>query len=282
MIDKLDTFYHYCSLDNFIKILKSQSIWLSHARTVDDCCEDKAFLKTIDEVVGEHFNDNPIEEQRVINMVVNEYKSRIAYPYFACFSADGDCMSQWLRYADNARGAAIGFDISKFSFRDLMDVPYGTQTPVVTMDEVSYKDCDNVIYKLLSAALLSYGQTKDFEVTVNRTTALLNDLYVFNKNKCLADEKEIRMVYNPDYRHLLASVNQENYFAADHLDIKFRTLDNDIASYFEYSLPEDAIKSVVLGPKSHIDSLQLTLLLARYAPRVRIENAVTRSKIEYK
>lgn len=35
------------------------------------------------------------------------------HPYIACFSKEGDVLSQWRSYADDSRGVSIGFDLNK-------------------------------------------------------------------------------------------------------------------------------------------------------------------------
>ena len=43
MLNDESIFYHYCSVDAFVNILKTNSIWLTHARELNDFQEDIFF-----------------------------------------------------------------------------------------------------------------------------------------------------------------------------------------------------------------------------------------------
>ena len=98
------------------------------------------------------------------------------------------------------------------------------------------------------------------------------------EGKGFEEEHEVRLVYQPCYRNLLANLNCETPKGHDHDDIEFRVRDGSILSYFTYQLPKESIHSVILGPKCTVDFAQLTLFLNRYAPHVRINNEIHHSK----
>jgi hypothetical protein len=58
------------------------------------------------------------------------------YPYIACFSENGDSLSQWRAYANDGKGVAIGFNPEKFGITNR--IPVNT---LIKTDSIGYYKC---------------------------------------------------------------------------------------------------------------------------------------------
>ena len=72
--------------------------------------------------------------------------------------------------------------------------------------------------------------------------------------------------------------SMENVDIEEHLDLKFRTKNSEIVSYFEYKFSDEIISDIVLGPTSRVNINQLTLFLSQYLPSLKISK-ILKSKI---
>lgn len=285
MLNDDSILYHYCSVDAFVNILKTHSIWLTHAREMNDFREDILFRKPLKTAL-QSFENRSEPEKQLLQHIVDEYTSRVDFPYVACFSRDKDMLSQWRAYADNGKGVAIGVKLGELPHFDLLMQKHGEciSKPVI-IDEVSYNQEDDeaeFMKKILSACLINYQKVKNEAEAIRQGIIALNRLSIFAKGKGFEEEHEVRLVYQPCYRNLLTNLNCETPKGHDHDDIEFRVRDGSILSYFTYQLPKESIHSVILGPKCTVDFAQLTLFLNRYAPHVRINNEIHHSKITYR
>ncbi|WNX83346.1 DUF2971 domain-containing protein [Agathobaculum sp. NTUH-O15-33] len=284
MINEIDIMYHYCSLETFMKVLVTNRIWLSHVQTTNDALDDRMFLSSLERVVKKHKGDELFNNNLLEKMALT-YAQKVDFPYIACFTRNKNLLSQWRAYGDDGKGVCIGFDLSKFSCFDLMHVKYGHEQPLVQIDEVCYHDNDDeLIEKFLSVStiLKEKHNCSSEEKILSMLMCGLEELSVYLKGEGFSEEEEIRMVYYPCYRELLANLSQIKLPQINGLPIHFRSKNSKLISYFEYPLPEDSICEIVLGPKSEVDFNQLTLFLNQYAPKIRREKKISYSSISYR
>ena len=78
---------------------------------------------------------------------------------------------------------------------------------------------------------------------------------------------------------MLKNLYKENVEIEQHLDLKFRTKDSEIISYFEYNFSDDVVSEIILGPTTRVNKNQLTLFLSQYLPKIKIKNRIIDSKI---
>ena len=70
----------------------------------------------------------------------NENNADFRY-YVTCFSYQDDLLSQWRGYADDGRGAAIGFDLDVL--KQIVQVsPEKSQSSVVSLHKISYSESE--------------------------------------------------------------------------------------------------------------------------------------------
>jgi hypothetical protein len=104
--------YHYCPLQGFMGILQSKSFWLGQLSTMNDYMEHswlkKIALERLDELQAESRLLDATEQAmrtRFYSALQIQLQTVAHFdPYCACFSEDGDVLSQWRAYADDGRG----------------------------------------------------------------------------------------------------------------------------------------------------------------------------------
>jgi len=98
--------YHYCSNSAFHSIMSQRRVRLSLLSMSNDTKEGQHILDLAGRILPDgfpHRNDALEQLKQVISGL-----SAIGF----CLSADGDVLSQWRGYADNAQGVALGFDFA--------------------------------------------------------------------------------------------------------------------------------------------------------------------------
>lgn len=102
----MDVLYHYCSTASFHAIVQSHSLWLSSLSLSNDTMEGKLVAHTIARL-AERDSLDPSSVSRLQDTV--GIFEKIIDGLGFCLSEDGDLLSQWRGYADDATGVAIGF-----------------------------------------------------------------------------------------------------------------------------------------------------------------------------
>lgn len=269
--------YHYCSVDIFMQILQNKTLWLSHSRTMNDKLECVYILDILKRVIKDvDFKDS--KKNGILKSIEKACQSNVDYPYIISLSKNKDLLSQWRAYGDNGKGAAIGFNLSKIPHKDLLG--NGDSSSNIIIDEVCYKE--RTIYNILKKMLetIPYFDDKCIEKStiVEYISQFIKILSAFTKNSKFSEEKEYRICYFPCYRYLLKNLYKENVDIEEHLDLKFRTKNSEIVSYFEYKFSDEIISDIVLGPTSRVNINQLTLFLSQYLSSLKISK-ILKSKI---
>jgi hypothetical protein len=96
--------YHYCSLQSLRGIIQTNCLYMT-----------SVFYDVVNRVLSRRPADerNAVHEQ-FQNMVKHR---KLTYVFCTCFSEDPDSRSQWLEYADDGHGFAIGFDPTAFDLK---------------------------------------------------------------------------------------------------------------------------------------------------------------------
>lgn len=275
--------YHYCSVETFLNIVKNKKIWLSHSRVTNDSSECIYALKYIKDVL-KHYKSTKVSSE-LVEDIINEVYTMVDFPYIFCCSKKKDLLSQWRAYGDNGRGVAIGFNISKIPHYDILGE--GDSSTSLIIDEVTYRI--NGFDKLVKKVIKTIPELKRKGLNEDKIKQAIIEFYkmlsIFIKDINFKEECEVRFAYRVCYIHLLRllqNTSDKNILCSDNMGIQFRTnASNNIVSYFELDIPDDAICQVVLGPKSNIDSNQLTLFLSQYLPKIVKNKKILKSQIPY-
>jgi hypothetical protein len=97
-------YYHYCSNYAFCSIIEQRRVRLSLLSLSNDAKEGHHILDVAARLLPADF-----EQKEEALTQLRQILSLISAIGF-CVSQDGDLLSQWSGYADNARGVAIGLD----------------------------------------------------------------------------------------------------------------------------------------------------------------------------
>jgi Protein of unknown function (DUF2971) len=102
-------FYHYTNAAALKSILETGSLWFSDWRFLNDTNEVQEGFN----IASQHFEH--LLETKSVNAThaqdLRRYFEISRYgAWIACFSEDGDSLTQWQAYGDNGRGYALGFD----------------------------------------------------------------------------------------------------------------------------------------------------------------------------
>jgi len=213
--------HHYTSQQAALKILESQSFWLTNVGHLNDSLEHKWYFKraldlndlnSISWVEAESARRNRHKEHLI---KLNYMSKDDHYPdetsiFIASFSSVDDQLSQWIQYADKGMGVSLGFD------------------------EDAIKNWTNTIpVSVNRAAFVNYDIQKTDQIIKSSTeySALEG---VFHKTNSWVSEKEFRIA--------LSGVGYPDY--------QFRTANATLVSYVSRQILNfwDVIKEVRLGP----------------------------------
>lgn len=130
----VDTLYHYCSVESFVSIVRSRSIWLSSLSLSNDSMEGRLVNTTVMRLAERDALDAATRERLRESLAFTE---RFFDGLGFCLSEDGDLLSQWRGYAADARGVAIGF--SRSYLESLAVSSRGSSTPGFALYKVEYE-----------------------------------------------------------------------------------------------------------------------------------------------
>lgn len=85
MLTEHDIMYHYCSVETFLKILQTKTIWLSHVQTTNDKLEDRMFVTSLERTLKKYKQENH-PNTALLEKLADAYKTKVDFPYIACFT----------------------------------------------------------------------------------------------------------------------------------------------------------------------------------------------------
>lgn len=256
--------YHYCDLNTFLAIIESRTIRLSDINTMNDFGEMHwAYDRFIDAANMDYSKDDKPFLDACDEVFSNLQTHTL--PAVACFSLDGDVLSQWRAYAGDGSGVAIGFDgnsIGKLSVR---------------CARVAYSVPDQVQYfrEVLTALkpIWENSKTHDEAHKAFRELAFHSAIDMcLMKNPAFHEEKEVRII-----RALTVKRKNEQWYLEDEggsstdktsrrkQKISYRSRDGGIVAYVDLPLSglgNQVIKEVVIGPKSRNNGIDVSMALS--------------------
>src|ERR1019366_7397755 len=134
--------YHYCDANALLSIFRTRSLWATGTRYLNDRSELIALLRKLPELTQKHTGTRAGQAAVELSRVIQTWGADIfanaigAEICVACFSEDGDVLSQWRAYADDGHGFAIGFDTTQ------LRVLTGSGPGVGELKRISYGGTD--------------------------------------------------------------------------------------------------------------------------------------------
>jgi len=254
--------YHYCSNDEFCSIITNSTIWLSSLSLSSDSMEGKLVAGLISEMAKSDSLDE-ITIQRLQSYV--SLLEKVIEGLGFCLSEEGDLLSQWRGYAEDASGVSIGF--SKDYLDKLSKASLNTGVSGFTLQKVEYdrdlqkeliKPTYDKIKELINKGALKMPRMqslldlksqqeidieneeikKEFSALSVTILSLFGSLFLL-KTKAFREEREWRLI-----SYLVKSPDDQ---------CLFRPSPDKIIPYRIYpllDLDEDPIVKIVLGPKN--------------------------------
>jgi hypothetical protein len=260
----LPVVFHYSSLASVVGILTSKQLWLTTSATMNDHSEGQWLLHVLTDhlanralLTGVPMTDAEANTLNAFWQVT--FRGTAPKAYLACFSADGDLLSQWRAYADDGLGAAIGFDPNSGRLPIVDAPPHSNAGPdfECTLNEVSYLTDDQRRYyvSLLEVALEGGVGSAGF---LNAQVILSTERWR-TKNPAFAEEREWRIINLPlefdgdvgGGKTTISAVSKR----------EFRANGGHLSSFYRLPFTADAVVEIVLGPRSSVDSFEFDALL---------------------
>jgi hypothetical protein len=238
--------YRYANAETFLKMLKSQTLWFSDLRRMNDWDEYMAGYLITSEIVAQEFP----EYMGLLTEISAERMNSSFLVLICSFSMDGDCLSMWRGYGDNGSGASIGYKYDEIGNHHLFERYLKKMAPIngkVQFFPVIYQEDDfkeNVRRYIRRTLQLLSGDAatkspNSKAVQLGMLRVVLMRLFTLYKSDFFKDEREIRG---------FIEVNE----SVDAYALKVRKGDFGEMEYHEINTNfqgVSAIEEVVLGPR---------------------------------
>ena len=279
--NKTELIYHYCSGDTFNAICTNKTIRLCDIFSMNDSMEMhwgySIWMKVANDLIlelGHEFIDSIDEVIRISGTKCLVLAS--------CFSLEGDVLSQWRAYSDDATGYCLGF-----SATDLLQLD-------IKALKVEYNE-DKQFEELRRAVKVLYEVEKELalddkygESFFKACRDIAYDLAAF-KNSAFQEEKEIRLVHLLNFQKSNNSLKIVDgggtYFGneAKPNEVKFLMSQSMPKTYIDINFTNNnqinPIKKVIIGPKNNV----LETAISIYLETLNVGHVnVERSKASYR
>lgn len=261
-----DILYHYTSLNGFLSIIETQSLFFSNVNFLNDSKEIKhgvdIVLKAIEQIEENQSSDILSKMKDNIDLL---YKSE---KYVTCFSKNGDLLSQWRAYGNNGKGISIGFEFSDLT--DSFD-KYLTGTHIEYDEKIqveSIKEYINLMIEFYENIENNYdwnGQNFNNLIAKQIITFFNNVIHSF-KHPSFIDEREYRLQLEIDNNMYKKEDIELKFRATENLIIPYTIIKNDYISYLETKVPNETeplfslkklpISKIIIGPSLDYETVK--------------------------
>lgn len=274
---KQEIFYHYCSVDVLLSILKNDVLRLSDIEKSNDYAERKWMMNKIEEEFIHLSEKKFVKEEfiRKFSQLKDEFEI-LDNVYATCFSTEGDLLSQWRAYGQDGYGVSIGF--SGELLKNVNDFQYGIKFLPIIYDSEKQKEYGRVQSKkifdlLLKGDFLFHAMSEVFQNDLERLCCY--------KNPTFSEEKEWRLCISlsPECR-INMKANYEPFVMSE---IKLHSDQKKIVTYLNLNytkVKNEIIKEIILGPKCEISvkDLRQVLFILGYT---KVDIKIKKSKATY-
>jgi hypothetical protein len=257
--------YHYTSQKGLIGILTTKKIWATSIRYLNDSMEFLYTLNIMKDQIDSRLRSN---EPPRIHKILDQLKSQLEAitninVCVACFSDNGDLLSQWRGYCPDGGGFAIGFDsfsLQRIAARQDFDIG----ACIYDLVEQQLGVAEYVEYSVERARIPS--PEEDDKKRADAFLAGLVYLAATLKHPAFEEEREVRLVSKPK--------------PIDSAGMKTRE-GSVLIPYFEFNLDAPVrISEIVVGPNTNMD-LAMNSVRA-FLKSADLDAAVKESRIPYR
>lgn len=249
--------YYYCNLQTAVSVLKNRELWMTSIRNLNDSNESIAVYKLFFSLLEKYDRPNGkltslLEFAKKAGAIRMHTRPLGAYPeYISCFSKNPDSVSQWIAYADNGQGIAIGFDETELEKL--------AENNGLMYQEIIYVSEEEIWHHIptLHAYLVQNLSDDMYEMMEKAMTVILR-LYpdsVSYKTTHYASECEKRIIYDypTEVDHLPAGWEIK--------DIGVYAKRNLMNTYIPLGFPMSAVKAIITGPKYEKNCFEVELAM---------------------
>ncbi|MEZ7498598.1 DUF2971 domain-containing protein [Flavobacterium sp. Arc3] len=201
-LENSEIVYHYVTLESFLSIVESQSLYFTNLYYLNDRKEYNHGVEIIlDTLKHQAYNETSESKLKILNYIEKNLESNNkSSRYVACFSKNGDLLSQWRAYGNQGKGISIGFKKSNLEYFDgvslnCMNIEYR---------EEFQKKIINEIIKIIIAYFENIKVSIDwegynYELLVSKSIITFIEDFISNfKDPSFDEEKEFRLEYKID------------------------------------------------------------------------------------
>ena len=244
------TLYHYCDCADFYSIITNKNFRLSNIFESNDSME-RRWLDSHIQKVFESLNGT--EQMKTFQSSVHKcYElNRDIAPYAIAFSEEGDLLSQWRGYANDAHGFSIGMNVDYFNLKE--EIPSPSHVPDATIGILKILYDEAQVYSRVEKIIKICWQKFQDDNYVDNSLAMIEcsmnlvKLASFIKNPKFFEEKEWRILYTP-------IITQGAEALGKFANMKFKTTNNGLKSFFEMPFDQtrnvSPINEIIIGPKN--------------------------------
>ena len=250
----VELLYHYTTPAGLKGIISENCLWATHTSFLNDLTEGKYGRELIIETLKNEAGEG--KEKGFLNTALKMFDPGDSFrpfvseveEYVSCFCENGDLLSQWRGYTDNA-GYSIGFLPEKLKE---LSVKQGDKTVVclgkVVYDKEKQKDCILEIIDIL--------QKKDEWPDAGKALvayAVLKVVSCFFKDECFKEEQEWRAINE------IINFKSGTRWGGDCID--FRCNNETIIPFTKLMIPAQKlpIKKVITGPAVKHDRAKIAI-----------------------
>lgn len=268
--------YHYTSLEAFLSIVESRSLWATSVHYLNDANESELGLSLLKKTVDALLPEARGVENQFLQYLKSWFMSdflRSASAYALCFSESRNQLSQWRGYSRHGRGIAIGFDCGYLI--ELMQ-KQGWMFHSCRYTRASQQAWVNAILSRLLREASEKPESDDFvghfyNVMVRNLSELMQIMATI-KDEAFIEEKEVRFI---------SPLIEQSDKA-----IQFRVGNSTLIPYVDFKLALDESKpmkfaDLIIGP-SHTQDLTLAAVQGLLTQRNIASNAIGFSNIPYR
>lgn len=269
VFEQNDIIYHYTSLNGFLSIIETQSLFFSNVNFLNDSKEIKhgvdIVLKAIEQCENEKNADILLQMKTNIDLLY------ISEKYVSCFSKNGDLLSQWRAYGNYGKGISIGFEFSQLeeSFdKDLngTHIEYDEQIQIESIKE--YIKLIIEYYKNIEDDY-DWGPYDFNNLVAKLIITFFNDVLYSFKHPSFIDEREYRLILEIDNKMYNSGDIDLKFRANDNFIIPYIVIKNSYTSYLETKEPGEnepifpikklPIRKIIIGPSLDFETVKMAI-----------------------
>jgi len=236
--------FHYTSLRGFLGIITERELQVTDARYLNDASEMRVFVEriksamSIDTEFDEFTEDFHKEFGAWLDFRISDRGHSI---FVACFTGNGNLLSQWRSYGDPGKNLSIGFNpdaLQSAAHAQGFDLGRCIYDPT---------EQSKIAREVLTATKREAGSSKNAELknVFTRAEANLLKIAILFKDPSFREEEEVRLVSPPIDNHMTAP-------------IQFREGRSMLTPFLKFVLPSrhDSridIEQAFVGPTPHIN-----------------------------